>query len=232
MRKILPFISILLVVFISCCLETPTGMFISSERISCTPRWDCSDWTECNLENGRWAKIRVCVDLNGCGTDLYKPSESLDCEPPIFYEVKMGETFSQCSLNVMIDSATISKKLTYKNLNGEMVPLFSDAGKNFVIVSAEIENDFKDSIYTGSLDFYLIDQDNKSYEPKCPIDVFDECIASEDWYLYPNYILSGEKSKGYLLFSIPDDTLEIQIIYDVPYVSYDCNGVDYLYWKV
>lgn len=41
----------------------------------CYENWDCSEWTICS--GGR--KTRTCVERNDCGTEKYKPSESMSC---------------------------------------------------------------------------------------------------------------------------------------------------------
>lgn len=41
----------------------------------CVENWDCNEWSLC--ENG--AQIRVCTDLNNCGTDEDKPDEEQSC---------------------------------------------------------------------------------------------------------------------------------------------------------
>lgn len=230
MKRILLFV--LFTIFISGCVQTPTGSFLQAERITCTPSWQCSEWSSCSLKNGKWIQTRICNDLNNCNTTLNKPSESLDCESSLSYDVEIGKTFSQCNLSVVIDSALITRNLTYKNLDGSLIPLFSSPDKKIVLVHAGIENNFKDSIYTGSTDFYLTDQDEKNYDPKCPIDVSGKCIASDSWYLYSDYVLPSKKNSGYIMFLIPDNTSKIRIAYKMPYISYDCNGVKYLFWKI
>ncbi|MBD3354481.1 hypothetical protein GF361_00670 [Candidatus Woesearchaeota archaeon] len=42
---------------------------------SCTPNWNCSDWSEC--VDGE--QTRVCTDLNGCGREEKKPAEKRSC---------------------------------------------------------------------------------------------------------------------------------------------------------
>ncbi|MFH1802337.1 MAG: 6-bladed beta-propeller [archaeon] len=42
---------------------------------SCEENWTCTDWSECVDE----IRSRVCTDENGCGAELDKPLEVLDC---------------------------------------------------------------------------------------------------------------------------------------------------------
>lgn len=41
----------------------------------CREEWVCKDWSSC--KDG--LKTRTCNDKNNCGTDLYKPFESMPC---------------------------------------------------------------------------------------------------------------------------------------------------------
>jgi hypothetical protein len=45
----------------------------------CTEDWNCTDWIK-ECRNGE--HTRVCTDLNSCGTELEKPSESVACTMP------------------------------------------------------------------------------------------------------------------------------------------------------
>jgi subtilisin family serine protease len=42
---------------------------------ACTPSWQCSAWTSCNLGK----KTRTCIDRENCGSNSNKPSETIDC---------------------------------------------------------------------------------------------------------------------------------------------------------
>ena len=41
----------------------------------CTPSWSCTDWSTCMSR----IQTRTCTDLNNCGVDIGKPSESQSC---------------------------------------------------------------------------------------------------------------------------------------------------------
>ncbi len=42
----------------------------------CSERWECSEWSECSIDN---YQIRECIDINKCGTQLRKPAVIKDC---------------------------------------------------------------------------------------------------------------------------------------------------------
>ena len=48
------------------------------ENETCTPNWDCNNWSEC--VNGE--QNRICTDLNNCNTTVNKPVESSTCSAP------------------------------------------------------------------------------------------------------------------------------------------------------
>jgi|GEM_PF-4120408 len=52
-----------------------SGRSSGSSKVSCTERWECTDWGECLFD----VKRRSCLDLNSCGTENKKPSEEMDC---------------------------------------------------------------------------------------------------------------------------------------------------------
>ena len=43
---------------------------------SCTTNWTCTDWSVCSEE----LQTRICTDLNSCGTDTGRPSQSQACD--------------------------------------------------------------------------------------------------------------------------------------------------------
>lgn len=43
---------------------------------SCTPNWNCASWSTCSAS---CTQTRTCTDLNSCGTNIGKPSESQTC---------------------------------------------------------------------------------------------------------------------------------------------------------
>ena len=45
--------------------------------IECIEDWSCSDWRECSAEG---VQVRICTDLNSCGTTDEKPSKSQACQ--------------------------------------------------------------------------------------------------------------------------------------------------------
>ncbi|MEM2956304.1 MAG: DNRLRE domain-containing protein [Candidatus Pacearchaeota archaeon] len=50
--------------------------------ISCIEKWQCSEWTECSIEG---IQVRVCTDLNRCGTTINKPIEIKSCVKTLYY---------------------------------------------------------------------------------------------------------------------------------------------------
>jgi PGF-pre-PGF domain-containing protein len=42
----------------------------------CIENWQCTDWAVCSGD----VQARACIDLNACGTFIYKPAESQPCE--------------------------------------------------------------------------------------------------------------------------------------------------------
>lgn len=50
---------------------------LASKRTSsiCGPEWSCTDWSACQNS----LKIRICLDLNNCGTEANKPATQIDC---------------------------------------------------------------------------------------------------------------------------------------------------------
>tara|TARA_Y100000310_G_scaffold328062_1_gene395480 strand:- start:22588 stop:24360 length:1773 start_codon:yes stop_codon:yes gene_type:complete len=49
--------------------------FITGAAITCTPLWDCSEWTACS----GGSKTRTCTDTNSCGSTSAKPPETQTC---------------------------------------------------------------------------------------------------------------------------------------------------------
>jgi len=61
-------------IFISVTYSVPIEITIEYGE-ACTENWDCTDWSAC--VGG--VQTRTCTDLNECGTEINKPSESQVC---------------------------------------------------------------------------------------------------------------------------------------------------------
>jgi hypothetical protein len=56
---------------------TPSGPLIVTTL--CEENWTCSEWSDCLNE----IQTRICTDLNDCGTNNSKPTETQDCVVPV-----------------------------------------------------------------------------------------------------------------------------------------------------
>ncbi len=228
-------LTILLAVFISGCVQTPTGAFLESENVDCFPMWSCDDWSECSLIDGRWVQSRLCNDVNNCNSETNKPIETQDCEPPITYEARIGETFSQCGLEVKLDYVTVSKNITYINSDKNLATLILNSDEYFVVPYVEITNNFKHSIKASFNDFTLEDEEGQTFKPRCPsqtINDFEACQTGDEWHFGSRYIETGQSIKGNLIFFVPQESSELRVLYKMPLLTYDCRTVDTTLWRI
>jgi len=224
-------LSVIFLVFVSGCTGISGGAFLQSEE-GCFPKWDCTDWDPCSLKEGKWIQTRVCRDVNTCGIEENKPSETQKCEPPLEYEVKLEEVFSQCDINIKIDSVTISKNIFYTDRRGIQNWLNLTSDEIFVVPKIEITNNFRNNIQTSFLHFKLEDQDGVTYKSRCPNNDVEDCQEGNGWHFGSKYIEPTESNEGHLIFFVPENTSEIKLLYEMPYISYDCDRIKTLYWKI
>lgn len=59
-------------------VQVPITTQIVEETPTCTPNWQCSEWSEC-VNN---VQSRTCDDVNVCGIEEGKPALSQSCTPP------------------------------------------------------------------------------------------------------------------------------------------------------
>lgn len=67
----------------------------SNVTTTCTPDWECSEWTECSNFNRK----RVCIDRNSCGTDEGRPALSESCDLPETEESAEDEIIEQSAVD-------------------------------------------------------------------------------------------------------------------------------------
>lgn len=100
---------------------------VQEEESSCTPNWDCGDWTECT--DG--TQDRVCTDINQCGSNNGMPETSQICI------VEIKETCSDGIKNQDekgIDcGGPCEKNCGFFTIVGSAIAVPVDAGKNFVL---------------------------------------------------------------------------------------------------
>lgn len=227
----LAILSITLVMFVSGCIDQATGAFLEGDA-GCFPMWQCTGWEPCSLKDGKWVQTRSCNDVNGCDSDTNKPLNEQPCESPVRYDLEIGETLSQCDIDITVDSVTISKNISYFDNIGTENWLVSTSDDDFVVLHIDIINNFRNDIHTSFQHFKLEDQNRRTYKPQCPTNDFDDCVEGGDWYFGSKYIIPSEKNDGYIIFYVPDTTSEINLLYEMPYIAYDCDGVETIYWKI
>ncbi len=102
-------------------------------NMSCVPNWDCTSWSSCS----GGTQTRTCTDLNSCGVDTGKPSESKSCTNP-------RSCFPAGTKILMADN---SKKNIEDIEVGEKVMGFN--GKHNIPVEVlELESPVRDHMYT------------------------------------------------------------------------------------
>lgn len=83
-KNLVVLLGIGLIILISGCVQE-SGQPGGTQTPSCTPDWQCSDWSECSrtgITSG--VQKRTCTDVNECNTTVGKPVESQSCSlPPI-----------------------------------------------------------------------------------------------------------------------------------------------------
>lgn len=83
--KFPPFIVIVVII---------AAVLVSGCTIFCTPSWQCTAWTSCNIAG---TQSRTCTDLNSCGSATDKPPESQSCTPQTIAQIAspiVGHPFS------------------------------------------------------------------------------------------------------------------------------------------
>jgi hypothetical protein len=195
-------------------------------------------WSGCNLVDGRWIETRSCVDVNSCNDEIRKPKEVQDCEPPQLYNIEVGETVSQCGLDVKINFVTISKYISYNNSDGNMVTLTLTENEYLVVPNVEIINNFRHRVRASFRDFMLEDQNGVIHHPRCPNETendFEACQNGDIWHLGQKYIENSEKREANFIFFVPDSVTEVRLLYSMPpnlLNSYDCNIANTIVWKL
>jgi len=61
----------------TCVENTPQPNPSPNPQPSCTPNWECTDWSICYSTG---TKIRTCSDNNNCGSQSGKPSLTMNCD--------------------------------------------------------------------------------------------------------------------------------------------------------
>jgi hypothetical protein len=67
--------------------EISTKAALLAMQRSCTPEWQCSEWSKC----AEGVQTRVCNDINNCGILENKPDESTSCTMPPSIEQPITE---------------------------------------------------------------------------------------------------------------------------------------------
>jgi len=121
-------------------------------------------------------------------------------------ELKVGQSAQTTNLKVTVLSAMIEPNYWYINLWGEEDAVLPDKGKQFVLAEVEFENIGTSRTYISGGSFSVQDSkgyryDEGYYQGKDGLDMFKE--------LYPN-----QKTKGKIVFQVPEDATGFQILYD------------------
>ena len=102
-------------------------------------------------------------------------------------------------------------KISYKDNSGNPQYLISQTGKqllNFEITMTSIDGD--ESFYVS--DFFLMDDNGISYDAQCPIDAYKNC-KNQDGLSSMVSPISGQKTIGKMIFSIPENIDHVFLIY-------------------
>lgn len=84
---------------------------------TCTPKWTCSEWSECN----QGVQTRACNDSNNCNINTGKPIEYQKCVPKCI-ENWSCTNWSECS-----DTGIQTRKCTDSNLCGTTITKLSES---------------------------------------------------------------------------------------------------------
>ena len=153
-------------VFIEEADENNLGLYVllrvSSEGgnvTQCTTNWLCSFWSNC--ENDK--NIRKCVDLNGCGTAVGKPSEMMDCDS---------------SKVVTLRLVVLSNK--FSGFTDDKIMFEDNDGTDYL---ATIFSEGNGAIYVGSEKYNLKYYDDPSIEDDGYVEIDGKIIREGDFYL-------------------------------------------------
>jgi hypothetical protein len=235
MRKLA--LTTVLMVFVSGCTQIPTGAFLPEDG-ECFPMWNCVDWSDCVLDDGRWVQTRTCTDANVCGVETNRPTAIQDCEPPSIYEANLEETVSQCGFDIMLDSVKKSKDIVYTGSNGDPAPLILTSDEYLVVPYVVITNNFNHSVRVSFTDFILEDQNEIIYTARCPNRTendFVSCQEGDEWHLGSKYIQTSEKIERNLIFFVPDTSTNLKLYYSMPINLlnyYNCNIAGRIAWNL
>tara|TARA_Y100000034_G_scaffold136850_1_gene216373 strand:- start:1853 stop:6388 length:4536 start_codon:yes stop_codon:yes gene_type:complete len=98
----------------------------------CIENWDCELWGECDLITR--VQTRACTDLNNCGTENNKPSETQDCCPESWTCTDWSECIDEHQTKTCTDSnncgTTVFKPAVSRSCS---VCTESDDGKDYYV---------------------------------------------------------------------------------------------------
>lgn len=231
MKRVGTALLILSLVFISGCVGETTGAFLQGQE-GCFPMWQCDQWSGCVLTDDSWAKTRTCFDVNNCGDEMGKPTETESCEPFSDFEIEIGKRISQCGIVVELESVEIDKYVEYGDSNKNMTLLLEEY---FIVPYIKIENNFRHSIETKFKNFILEDENGKEYKARCPNEttqVVDDCQLGDDWHLGSKYTEPATTREGNLIFVVPNIDGQFKLFYEMPDNTYDCKTPERIYWII
>ena len=236
MRKLA--LTAFLILFVSGCTQIPTGAFLPGEEGECFPMWDCVDWSDCVLDEGRWIQTRTCTDVYACGVETNRPTEAQDCEPPLAYKANLGEAVSQCDFDIILDSVKKSREIIYTGSDGNPQPLVLPPNEYLVVPYVVISNNFDYSVRVGFSDFVLEDQNKIIYTARCPNRTendFESCQEGDEWHLGSKYVQPSEKIERNLIFFVPNTSTDLKLYYSMPtniLNYYNCNVAGRIVWNI
>lgn len=187
---------------------------------ACLESWDCGSWSSCNSG----LRTRVCVDFNNCGTDVFKPIISMECEEsPSGGGGGSTRYYTDEPINVTsIIYVNVSENKTLKT-----TILFFNETPNKIIASYYVTDD------SELIDIYL----TQVGEPA----ILPEREAYEYWTLDPTKDV--EQSTIYFKvaknwtdeYSVDKDTIRLEYFRDGEWLyvvsEYQIFDKDYFYYR-
>jgi len=179
----------------------------------CTKK-KCSDGTtvdECSTNKPKFCTENGLIDdpiICGCPTG-YELIDSA-CKPPKTLEIT-DNTYSANGLKFEVALPEYGNKISYKDKSGEMQYVGAQTNKKLLKFDITVTSiDGEKSFYSSS--FVVMDLDGNTYEPQCPIDIFQNCKNSDSLESMYDPI-EGQKKTGILMFQIPINVNKVYLVY-------------------
>ena len=152
--------------------KSPTGNVVNEqgnkqeEVNTCVPNWNCGSWSECSSSR---SQTRTCNDINDCGTNSGKPSETQSCT----YQYGLEDRVVVGDLAYTLHSRTEKSEIgeyygygDYENFLGEK------ADGIFYIFDITIENVGKESITFWQTNVKIYDVAGRTFDPDTTAQIY------------------------------------------------------------